>query len=113
MALCSRKGRVFVLEVIVEILITGALCDLCSELILFTIILIVFFFTSQCKVPRIHGSLIFTVEAHLRTARRILSRLLFTSNFVEHLGKHLIDLGCLALNLLLSMSVLLQLVDYK
>ena len=38
MALCSRKGRVFVLEVIVEILITGALNDLCSELILFTII---------------------------------------------------------------------------
>ena len=80
---------------------------------MFIIILIVFLFTPQCEVLGIHGRLLNTIIAHLRTARCILSLLLILSNVVEHLGKHLIDLCCLALNLLLPVSILLQLVDYK
>ena len=97
------------MEVIIEILITGALYDPCSILILFTIIMIVFIFTTQCEVLRIHGSLV----TYLRTARCIVSRLLLTSDVVQHLSKHLIDLCRLALNLLLPICVLLQLVDYN
>ena len=97
------------MKVIIEILVTGTLYDPCSILILFTIIVIVFFFTPQCEVLRIHGSLV----TYLRAARCILSCPLLTSDVVQHLSKHLIDLCSLALDLLLPMCVLLQLVDFN
>ena len=62
---------------------------------------------------RIHGSLVYTIIAYFRTACRILSFLLLTSDVVEHLSEHLVDLCCLALDLLLPVSVFLQLVDYN
>ena len=116
LALCSREGTLrFVshLEVIIEILTTGTLRGLWYELVLFTFILIVLLFTPQCKVLRVNGRFVTPIIAHLRAARRILSLLLLSSYVVEHLSKHLIDLCRLALNLLLPVGVLLQLVDYK